>query len=51
MSKCVLFALIAILFSGCYAMPGENDYSVIPATNNPSVTCDKGQSLIPGMGM
>jgi hypothetical protein len=29
-------------------MPGENEFSVVPTTNNPEVTCDKGKPFFPG---
>lgn len=43
-----LFAcLLASTLFGCYRMPGENDYSLVPTTNNPAVTCEKKDSLVP----
>jgi len=46
---CVAGMLFAtLLLSGCYRMPTENDYSLVPVTNNPSVTCEKSSGL-PGM--
>lgn len=46
-----IFILTSFLFllSGCYRMPGENEYSVVPTTNNPSVTCEKNDNLMPSM--
>lgn len=47
-----LFCLAAVgctLLSGCFRQPGEDDYCVIPATNNPSITrC--GTDWTPGVG-
>ncbi len=40
--------LTAIFTSSCYRMPGEDDYSLIPTTNNPSVTREGPSTLIPG---
>ncbi|WP_154017890.1 hypothetical protein [Candidatus Protochlamydia phocaeensis] len=45
----LLASFIATLFS-CYRMPTENDFSVVPTTNNPAVTNEKTESLLPGMG-
>jgi len=36
--KLVLFALLPLVLVGCYRMPTENDCSVIPTTNNLSIT-------------
>jgi hypothetical protein len=41
MKKCITFVLLTLLplmLIGCYRMPGENDCSVIPTTNNLSIT-------------
>lgn len=48
--RLTLVLLTMVSLSGCYAMPGENDYSVIPATNNPAVTREKPGSILPGVG-
>jgi hypothetical protein len=45
--------LIVCALSGltsCYRMPTENDFSVVPTTNNPAVTCEKNDSMLPGLG-
>lgn len=39
-----------LLLTSCYRMPGEDEFSVVPTTNNPSVTNEKPDSFIPGMG-
>ncbi|MDP1836631.1 MAG: hypothetical protein Q8K75_11990 [Chlamydiales bacterium] len=31
-------AVLGITCTSCYRAPGENDYSTIPATNNPGIT-------------
>ncbi len=49
----VLFALTVgfSLLSGCYRVPEEGEYSVIPATNNPGVVGNRGsQSILPSTG-
>jgi hypothetical protein len=45
-----LLVCALICLTGCYRMPTENDFSVVPTTNNPAVTCEKNTGLIPGMG-
>lgn len=44
-----LFGLL-FLCTSCYRMPTENEYSVVPTTNNPSVTCEK-STFMPGLGI
>lgn len=46
---CPLFLLL-ILTSCVYRMPTENDYSVVPTTNNPANTRQKPAPAIPGLG-
>lgn len=48
-SICLAYILLTCLTS-CYRMPTENDFSVVPTTNNPAVTCEKRDNLLPGMG-
>lgn len=43
-----LFLIICL--TGCYRMPTENEFSVVPTTNNPSVTCEKRDNFLPGVG-
>lgn len=41
--KTALFALLLLItLVGCYPMPTENDYSMIPMTNSPDFTRHKG---------
>ncbi|MDR3623583.1 MAG: hypothetical protein P4L16_00380 [Chlamydiales bacterium] len=42
-------ALLFTLSSCMYRMPAEDEFSTVPITNNPHVTKDKGNSLLPGM--
>ncbi len=42
----LLFTL-TMLTIGCYRMPREDEYSLVPITNNPSVTREKAQGPIP----
>lgn len=44
----VLVACSAIFLAGCYRMPTDDDFSLVPTTNNPAVTCEKSEGL-PGM--
>jgi hypothetical protein len=39
----LLILIVCSTLASCYRMPGEDDFSVIPATNNPSVTREKPQ--------
>ncbi len=46
----VFFAAITLL-SSCYQMPKDGEYSVVPATNNPSVVGgDRAPNWMPGGG-
>ena len=45
-----LYLFLAIFCFGCYRMPTEEDFCVVPATNNPSVTREKPQGPIPQVG-
>lgn len=38
---------LLILCGSCYRMPTDNDFSVVPTTNNPAVTGEKNSSFIP----
>lgn len=44
-----LFTAAVILLSACYRMPTDNDFCTIPTTNNPSVTCEKNDNIMPAM--
>jgi len=46
----ILIASACICLTSCYRMPNENDFSLVPTTNNPAVTCEKSSSILPGMG-
>lgn len=55
MNKNILAFLTALACSsacltGCYRMPTEDDFSVVPTTNNPAVTCEKNDNFLPGLG-
>lgn len=41
---------LGVCLTGCYRMPTEDDFSVVPTTNNPAVTCEKSTSILPGSG-
>jgi hypothetical protein len=45
-----LIACSGICLTGCYRMPTENDFSVVPTTNNPAVTRERNDSMLPGVG-
>lgn len=42
--------LISLMITSCYPMPKEDEYSLIPVTNNPSITFEKPNATpgIPG---
>jgi len=41
------FALTAL--TGCYRMPTDDDCSLVPVTNNPDITRDRGNGMAPSM--
>ena len=48
----LVWALIVMgcLLTSCYRMPAEDEYSLIPTTNNPVVTREKPCNPFPNMG-
>lgn len=42
------FFSLCFLMASCYRMPTEDDFSVVPTTNNPRVTCEKQTGFAPG---
>jgi hypothetical protein len=48
--RCALLTALLFMAQACYRMPGEDEYSVVPTTNNPSVIQDKTDTFLPGMG-
>jgi len=44
---CILL-LTTISLSSCYRFPEDGECSVVPATNNPSITRNQGASALPG---
>jgi hypothetical protein len=50
MSKYIVLFIAGILcfFTSCYRMPEEGEVSVVPTTNNPSITRQSG-GLTPGI--
>jgi hypothetical protein len=46
-----LFFVFAFNLTACYRFPNEDEYSVVPATNNPAVTREKSEgNFMPNMG-
>ncbi len=41
--------LLAGLLNSCYPMPTEDDYSLLPSTNNPEMTRQRAESVMPQM--
>lgn len=46
--RTILLGSFLILTTACYRVPGEEDFSVIPSTNNPDITGSK-PSLTPNI--
>ena len=40
---------VGILLIGCYRMPTDDDYSVVPQTNHPDVTREKQTTAMPSV--
>lgn len=50
MLKQLLLTLFGcLLLTGCYRMPTDEDFSVIPATNHPDIVHDQNTSLAPNL--
>jgi hypothetical protein len=45
--KSFLCAILLSIATSCYRMPEEDEVSVIPITNNPSITHERAASPIP----
>jgi hypothetical protein len=43
----LLTATICTLLTGCYRMPTDDDYSLVPMTNNPTTTRQHADSPMP----
>lgn len=43
------YLFLLLILAGCYRMPGDEDFCTNPATNNPSITCEKQGGFVPGM--
>lgn len=53
MARSLLFislVFLGITATSCYRMPTEDDYSLIPLTNNPTYTRERASSPVPGVG-
>jgi hypothetical protein len=51
LNKLAVFSLSLFVFMGCYRFPTEEDYSLVPLTNNPDLRDDRGgaPSAVPGL--
>lgn len=50
-SICAFAGLLVLLATSCYRMPNDDDYCVIPTTNNRDITGDTNATAgIPGLG-
>lgn len=45
LGKFFLILAVTLVTTACYRMPTEDDYCVIPTTNNPDVTREKGSNM------
>ena len=43
-------SLIFLLLTGCYRMPGQDEFSVVPTTNNPDVIGKSNSNWMPTTG-
>lgn len=50
MQKLLLVSFVLVTLCSCYRMPHEDEYSLVPTVNNPSVTCDKNDCPLPQIG-
>lgn len=48
-ARLVCFVFLLSCVTSCYKMPKEDDYSLVPMTNNPDITRDRGNGLMPGV--
>lgn len=51
--KSIRYTLLALLacnaLTSCYRMPTDDDYSLVPSTNNPDTTRQRQDSLMPSV--
>lgn len=48
--RLLFVSIFAFFFCfGCYRMPEEGEVSLIPMTNNPTITHSQGDLMIPGV--
>lgn len=45
LKKFFLLSILTLATTACYRMPTDEDYCVIPTTNNPDVTREKGGNM------
>ena len=45
----IVFASLLLCLTSCYRMPTDDDFSVIPTTNNPDVTGEKPGNWTPNV--
>jgi hypothetical protein len=41
--------IAASILTGCYRMPSENEYSVVPRTNNPDLIRERPNTFTPAV--
>jgi hypothetical protein len=47
--KTILFFVLSTCLISCYRMPTEDDYCLIPSTNNPDLTREGNAGILPGV--
>jgi PBP1b-binding outer membrane lipoprotein LpoB len=47
MKKLLLIALFTLMSTSCYRMPAEGEVSVVPTTNNPTLTRQEQTPWVP----
>jgi hypothetical protein len=47
--KYLLILIAGAILTSCYRFPEEGECSVVPATNNPSITKEKSSGFMPGV--
>lgn len=50
-STLILCSSLLVLTTNCYRMPQEDEVSVLPNTNNPTITHPGENSVIPGLAL
>lgn len=44
-----LFSSLFLVAASCYRMPEEDEFSLVPTTNNPAITHERNDSMVPAV--